>query len=247
MANIKGKVSKVEFDSNEICFQNADYDESWEIEDVTDSCTSGDGEESEGIIAERVVELSGNFKPSGSRVKGKDMTFTLNGVEYKIMDMNFEESPVEIDVGESGTDGTQTEIGFINRKSSINMLMKKGVAPPSRNLSEAATQLFATGISVAGNFRVESIKKGIQVKEAVKYDFNGTWQGGVTKLSMGLNVGDSGSLKIIYEEGTVSNQEDVGTGILVSITISANWKGFVKVTYRFKFNGDVTENEHSDT
>lgn len=245
--NIKGKVSSVVFDSVEQCFQNGDFDESWEIEDVTDSCTSGDGEESEGIIPVRTLELTGLFKPAGSRVKGKDMSCTIGATEHKVTDMSFEESPQILDAGESGANFAAVDVGFINRKSSISLFMKKGVANTVRNSSLATTALFATGISVVGNLRIEGFKGNIPVKDLIKTTLDGTWQGAVTKNSMGNDVGDSGTLAITLIEGTSTNQAISGSAMLIYIKVESNYKSFVKITQRFQFIGDISETTHADS
>lgn len=250
MAKLQGKIASFVFAGTEICFQDGSYGEDWEIEDVTDTCTTGDGEETEAVRAERVIEVSGFLKDSGGdRISASAMKITFNSVDYNVTDMTLEESAVELETGDSATtgDGTETEVGFVSRKSSIDFFMKDATAEPATNSSQSTTLLFATGHSCAGTFRFESLKDSIPVKDMVKVAMNGSWQGGVTKTDLGLEIGASGTATITYKDGTSTDKARTGTAILVSASISANYKGNVKVTYRFKYNGAVTSTQFADS
>lgn len=247
---IQGKVSSFTFDGSEICLQEAGFSEDWQIEDVTDTCTTGDGEETEAVRAERMVELSGLLKDgSGNRISASAMKITFNSADYNVTDMSLEESGSELEAGDSATtgDGTETQIGFVSRKSSIDFFMKDDAAEPALNSSQTTTILFKTGHACAGSFRFESYKDTVQVKDMVKVSMNGSWQGGVTKTALGLEVGATGTAVIIYKTGTATNKQRSGSAVLTSVSLSANYKGNVKVTYRFKFNGAVTPTQFADS
>ena len=59
MSKIHGKLASFEFGGTEICFQDASSSEDWEVRDATDSCTTGDGEETTLGRKTEIFELSG--------------------------------------------------------------------------------------------------------------------------------------------------------------------------------------------
>lgn len=248
--NIPGKLASVVFGGNEICFQDENYSRDWEIRDVTDSCTSGDGEETALGRTTETFDLNGYLKDgSGARISCKALNFDFDGENYKAKDINMEESGNEIDVTDGGTtgNGTETLVGFVSRKSQFQFLMHDDVAEPAENDLVSTTITFATGVTVVGDFRFETYGDSIKVKDdAVGISQSGSWQGGITKNGLGsLNVGDEDTIAIIYKTGAGSNKERVGTAILLGITFTANYNDDLKVTYRFKVNGELTENQYA--
>lgn len=248
MSKIHGKLASFEFGGNEICFQDASSSEDWEVRDATDSCTVGDGEETTLGRKTEIFELSGYLKDgSGDRISCKGIKFTVGAVEFKARNITLEESGVESDATDGGTTGTGTEtvIGYVNRKSQFQYLIQDTVAEPARNSDLSVVVTFATGSTITGTLRLESLGSRINVKDMIGITQNGTWQGGITKAGLGsLNVADSNTVEMIFKTGT-TNKALTGSAVISSISIVGDYNDDLKVTYRFKVNGELTPTQYA--
>jgi len=246
-----GKLLSIKFDNAEVDVQSHNYDESFNVIDVTDTATSGDGKETITSRATRELKIDGLLKSGGVAQKGNNMNFLFNSVSYKVTDINFEETYDEIDQTDSGTtgDGTEFQAGFAERKTSLSLWVQDTVASIARGVQKAATLTFASGITIAGNFRPESMKNEGEVKGSIKQTIDGTWQGSVTETPNplgGLAMAVSKSVDIIYKVGTPTTGTDKklsGTATIFARSISAEASGEIKISWSMKFNGAVTETQ----
>lgn len=248
MAKIHGKLASFLFGGSEICFQDANLSEDWEVRDATDSCTSGDGEETTLGRKTEVFEISGYLKNSGNKISCKNVKFSVGAVDFgKVRNITFDESGVESDStdGDTTGNGTETEIGFVNRKSTIQILIQDNKAEPARNSNLTVVVTFATGSTITGTLRVESFQAAVNVKNMIGGTLAGTWQGGVTKAGLGtLDVGDSDTVALILKDGT-TDKAFTGSAILIGINLVGDYNDDLKVTYRFKVNGELTPTQYA--
>lgn len=244
MGKVLGKLAKFSFNSLDVPLKSTDFDEGFDVIDVTDNATSGDGKETVISRATRTITIEGIHKNSGGdKITGKNMLFTHNSVPYKVTDMSYEVNFDEIDLTDSGTsgDGTEIDIGRAERKVSLDCFILNSAAEIVRGIAQAATLLFATGVTVAGSFRPEGIKIKTELKAGDKVTISGAFQGAVTESNMGLVGGTSAPFVLNYDDGTVSDKAISGTAILMSKKFSANVKGEVTLSYTFKVSGGITE------
>ncbi len=248
MAKIHGKLASFLFGGTEICFQDANLNEDWEVRDATDSCTSGDGEETTLGRKTEVFEISGYLKDSGNKISCKNITCSVGGTaQGKIRSITLDESGVESDStdGDTTGNGTETEIGFVNRKSTIQLLIQDTKAEPARNTNLTFVVTFASGHTVSGTLRVESFQLALNVKNTIGGTLTGTWQGGITKVGLGtLAVGDSNTVALILKDGT-TDKAFTGSAILIGINLNGDYQDDLKVTFRFKVNGDLTATQYA--
>ncbi len=243
MGKVLGKLLQYSFNGTPLPLVSNNYDESFDVIDVTDNGTSGDGKETVVSRATRTITVEGILKPSTTKLVGKDMNFTFNSVSYKLTDASFEETYDEVDLTDSGTtgDGTEFDVGRADRKLTLDLYMLDSQANIIRGTEQAATLAFAAGSDVAGSFRPESLKITGAIKDAVKVNIAGSFQGAPTQTGLGLTAGTSGAFIITYADGTTTDKAISGTAVLMSKKVTANVKGEVKVSYTFKVSGGITE------
>lgn len=248
MAKIHGKLASFLFGGTEICFQDANLNEDWEVRDATDSCTSGDGEETTLGRKTEVFEISGYLKDSGNKISCKAIGFSVGGTaQGKVKNVTLDESGVESDStdGDTSGNGSEVEIGFVNRKSQVQLLMQDTKAEPARNSNLTVVVTFATGHTISGTLRFESMNPAVNVKNMVGVSMNGTWQGGITKTGLGsLDVGDSDTVALILKDGT-TDKAFTGSAIVIGINIVGDYNDDLKVTYRFKVQGELTPTQYA--
>ncbi len=247
MGKVLGKLMSFKWNGADVDIQSANWDEAFNVTDVTDSATAGDGKETVVGRATRELKIEGVVKSGGIAQVGKNMNFLFNSANYWVTDASYEVTFDEVDVTDSGTsgDGTEFEPGFAERKSKLDLWLQDDSSEIPLQTAQSATLTFATGISVAGNFRPESMSIQGEVKGAQKYSIDGTWQGGVTETGLGLMPGDKKPFAIVYKTGAVSNKEITGTATLMAMSISANINGEIRVSYTIKVNGGVTKNNYA--
>jgi len=253
MSKILGKLMSVTIGGTEVDIQSHSYDESFNVIDTTDTATTGDGTESITGRATRELKLEGLVKSTGSAVKGDTADFTFNSVNYKVTDVNFEETYGEVDTTDTGTtgDGTEFQPAFAERKTSIDLWIQDNVASIVRGTAQTATLKLATGITVAGSFRPESMSNQGEVKGAQKQTIAGTWQGAVTETPNpigGVTMATPAAVVIVYRTGTPTTGTDKklsGTATVFSRSITSNMNDVVKISFGLKFTGAVTETQWS--
>lgn len=248
MAKILGKLQSLTFGGADVPIQSHNLDESYNVIDVTDTETTGDGKETLVSRATRTLQLEGVLRNgSGVAQVGAAMNFNFDSTDYKLIDASFEETFEEIDSTDSGTsgDGTDFEVSYADRKSNLSMFVADTTAEIARKVAEAATLTFATSHTAAGNFRPESIKYGNEVKGMAKVDVGGTWQGAVTQTGLGLTGGTSAAVVLIYKDGGTTDKKFEGTAIITAKSLTANVNGEVRVSYTMKIKGAITPTQYT--
>lgn len=246
MTLIKGKLVKFNFSTADVPFKSAKVNRTVKMIDVTDNASAGDSVEKLAGRETIEVELTGVILKTATKQIGKGCAFTFNSVAYKTNDISFEENFQEIETTNGSTAGNATEfdVGFAERKFSGSMWQEAGQADPPRGVEHAATLLFATGVSAAGNAIVESANVEGEVKGDQKISVSGSFNGVVTQTSIGLTGGTSAAAIMTFADGA-TDKAISGTAILTSKKVSTNIDGDVEVTYKFKFTGSVTETEYA--
>jgi hypothetical protein len=242
-AKILGKLMQFKFDGAIKHIESENFDESFNVIDMTDTETSGDGKETAVGRATRTLQVS-MFLRNGSNVKviPTTMQLTHNSIVYPLTDMSYSVSHDEIDVTDGATTGDGVEIlpSFATRESSFDLWMKDTVAEPVTKTAYAATAQLISGVTIAGSLRLESSKNQGSVKDAIKVSTNGTWQGAVTDSSLNLlPVAVSKAIIMIYKDGTTDKALS-GTGMITALNFNANINSGILVTYTIKFSGAVT-------
>lgn len=244
MSKVLGKLTKLTFDGADVPIVSTNYDETYNVIDVTDNASTGDGKETVVSRATRVLQITRILK-NGSGIKqiGAVSKLTFNSVEYPVTSINYEVSYDEIDTTDSSTSAgaTEFEVGFAERKTSLDAWVKDTVAEPVLGTSQSATLLFATGISAVGNLRPESKKVAGEVKGAVKFTISGTWQGAVTETLLGLTMAVSKAVVLTYKEGATTDKAISGNAIITQKSITSDVNGDIKISETLKFTGAVTE------
>ncbi len=250
MSKLLGKLMSIKFDGNELDIQSHNYSEEYTVIDVTDTATTGDSKETAVGRATRELQIDGVLKSSGAAVLGKNMNVNIGGTDYKVTDLNYEVNFDEIDTTDTGTagDGTEFQAGFAERKSDFALWIQDTVASIPRGSALATTLTIASGITIAGQFRPESMKNEGEVKGSQKQTIAGTWQGAVTETPTdigGVPMAVEKSCEIIYKSGGTSDKKLTGTATVFAKKISGNVNGEVKLSLTFKFTGTVTETQYA--
>jgi predicted secreted protein len=248
MAKILGKLQSFSFGGVDVPIQSHTLDESYNVIDVTDTDSTGDTVETLVSRATRTLQVEGVLRTAaGVAQVGAAMNFNFDGTDYKLIDASFEETFEEIDSTDSGTsgDGTDFEVSYAARKSTLSMFIADTTAEIVRKVAETATLTFATGHTAAGDFRPESINYGNEVKNMAKVDVSGSWQGTVTQTLLGLTGGTSGAVVLIYKDGGTTDKKFEGTAVITAKSLSANVNGEVRVSYTLKFQGAITPTQYT--
>lgn len=246
MSLIKGKLTSFSFAGADVPFKTAKHNIIYSKIEVTDN--SSDNIEHKLGRYTGEIELSGVISKSGEKQIGKGLALTFNAVSYKTTALSFEETFQEIDTthGASSGDSTEHDVSYSERKMTADIWMEDTVADPALNSEQAATLLFATGVSAAGNLILESKAGDDDIKGDVKLSLAGIFNSTVTQTELGLTAGASGTVDMTFADGTVTDKEVTGTAILVSKKISASIDGDVNFTYTFKITGAITEAVKAD-
>ena len=248
---ILGKITGIKIDGNEIDFQQHSLDESFNVIDVTDSSTAGDGTETIVGRATRELKIEGLIKVGGVAQKGSAMNLNFASANYTVTDIKYSETYEEIDVTDSGTaeDSTEFEAGFAERKVSVDYWSKDTQKSIQRGSAEAAVITLAPGVTISGNLRFESLNMQDEVKGAVKESVSGTFQGAVTEAPNpigGIAMITKLPVVLTYKQGA-SDKQISGTASVFSREITGNINGELKISWGLKFSGAITETVYSAT
>lgn len=243
MAKVLGKLMSLTFGGNAVPLESQNYDENYDVIDVTDNLSTGDGKETVTTRATRVLQVTRILR-NGSSVKqiGSASVFTFNSVPYYVTSINYEVNYDEVDLTDTQTAATAKELqtGFAERKTSLDLWMKDTVAEPPLNANYSAVLLFATGISATGTFRAENKKLQGEVKGAQKVTVTGTWQGAVTELLLGNTMAVSSAVVLTFKDGTTDKALS-GNAFITRKSIVSEVNGAIKITETMVFTGAVTE------
>ena len=241
-----GKVLALTVGGSPLYLTSVNYDDSYNVIDVTDTADTDNHEEAVGR-ATRTLQVDGILRDSGgtNKVLGKTITFVFNAITYNITDVSYDVAQDDIDVTDSATDANSTEFaaGLAKRKFTASMWMLDITPEPARNSPQTATLTFSTGVSVAGTLIIESMKVSGNVKDAQKVAITGSFQGTVTETALGLTAGGASKAVVLTVAPTlgVAPKTFTGNAVLMSKNIKGNIKSDVTVSYTLKFVGAVTE------
>lgn len=244
MAKVLGKLTKFAFDGAEVPIVSSNYDEALTVIDVTDSGSAGDGKETVVSRATRTLQVTRILKNGGGvKQVGANSKLTFNSVDYPVTSINYEVSYDEIDTTDSATaqGATEFEVGFAERKTSLDYWLKDGSAEIVNGTSQSATLLFATGISVTGSFRPDTKKVSGEVKGAVKATTSGVWQGAVAELLLGLTMATKKAVVLTFKDGATTDKAIAGEALITNKQVTSEVNGDIKITETLKFVGAVTE------
>lgn len=243
MSLINGKLTAFTFSSADVPFRSSRVNVTYGKVEVTDNSSDNVEQQTTRYTAE--IELSGVVYLSTAKQIGKGLKLTIDSVDYKTTALSFEETFGEIPIahGSIASDATELAVALSERKMTAEFWQEDTVAEPTVGAAaEAATLLFATGVSAAGDLILDSKNVEGEIKGNQKVSVSGFFNGTVTQTSIGLTAGTSATTTLTLAEGTATDKEVTGTAILVSKKISATVDGDVNYTYTFKFTGAITEN-----
>lgn len=246
MSLINGKLTAFTFNSADVPFKSSRVNVAYGKVEVTDNSSDNVEQKTTRYTAE--IELSGVIYKTTDKQIGKDLKLTFDGVDYKTTALSFEETFGEIPIAHGSIAGNATElaVSLSERKMTAEIWQEDSVAEPALGSEEAATVLFATGVSAAGNLTLESKNIEGEVKGNQKVSLSGFFNGTVTQTSIGLTAGTSATATLTLADGSVTDKAVTGTAILVSKKVSATVDGDVNFTYMFKFSGAITETLKAD-
>lgn len=245
MTLVKSKLVKCTFNAVDVPFKSSKLIKSAKQIDVTDNSSTGDSVEKQVGRVTYDLELTGVLSKTGTKQIGKNCNLTFNSIPYKTTDISFEETFAEIDTtnGSSAGSSTEFDIGFAERKFTATVWQENSQADPVPGVEHAATVLFATGVTAAGNAVLNNVSVEGEVKGDQKISISGDFNGVVTQTALGLTGGSSAAMVLTFVDGTTDKAVS-GTAILMSKKLSTNVDGDVAVTYNFKFTSTVTETEY---
>lgn len=252
MAKIRGKITKFYFgdkgtgwtEASLVPLKSASIEQSFNEIDVTDTGSDGDSAEVLTGLASRSVKIECNLKSaSGKAVKGKGMTLVFDGQSVPSTSISFEESYNEIDVTDNATsgDGTETLVGLAKRTSKVSAWIIATVADLVLAIEKTATLTFATGISVTGDAIILSKSTQGEVNGAAKNDYTISWNSVTKTFPTTLQTGIEKDFKLVLRAGTSVDRAFEGKAVINNMSITADAKADIKVSYTLKINGALTE------
>ena len=248
MAAVKqlGKVMSLKIGGVTQNITQSNYDDSWNVIDVTDTSDTDTHEEAAGR-ATRTLQIDGIMRDAAGTTKllGKTVTFVFNAVTYNLTDFTYDDSRDDIDVTDSATDPNSTEFaaGLTKRKFTASMWLLDITAEPPRNSPQTATLTLTSGVSVSGTLLIESMKITGNVKDAQKVAVTGTFQGAITETAFGLVTGGASQAVVLQVANSITTTPKTfsGSAVLMQKNIKGNIKSDITVSYTLKFAGAVTE------
>lgn len=190
---------------------------------------------------------SNTVEPLGAVLPGKDIDLTVNSVTVPVTNFKFDDVYGEFDSTDSETTGDATEFitGRTKRTGTLEVIMRTEDADllTSDPASQPIVLTFGSGYTITGNatFRKKtsvSNAKGDMVKTTYEVTFNGSITSTLANI---LTMATSKAVEIIWAEGTSTNKEATGNGIIMSASYEADVSGLIRVTYTMNFVGAVTE------
>lgn len=243
MAKVLGKLMALTFGGTAVPLSSQNYDENYDVIDVTDNLTTGDTKESITSRATRTLQISRILR-NGSSAKqiGTASKLTFNSVDYNVTSINYDVSYDEVDVTDTATAAGAKELltAFAERKTSMDLWMKDSTADPVIGTAQTSTLFFATGITAAGSFMPQSKKVQGEVKGAQKVTVDGAWQGAVTETLLGNTMVTLSAVVMTFKTGSTPRGLS-GNAIITKKSITSDVNGEIKITETLVFSGAVTE------
>lgn len=183
-------------------------------------------------------------KALGTKVTGKDMSFSFNATTVPVTDADISISYDELDATDTSStgDSSETEVSRADRESKISVIMRSDAADllTTNPAPQACILTLATGQTITGTAIPISKEIVNEVKGLVKIDYAFKWRGTPTEVAAGLATAVEKAFIIIHKRGTSTNKQYSGNAIITQKTITATIKGITKISYTFRINGAVT-------
>lgn len=193
------------------------------------------------------ASATNKVKPLGARVKGTDMSLTINSSDVPVTDADFTETYDELDGTDSETtgDGKETIVNRADRESKVTGIMRVGTDISGASYLPATLQI-DTDTSIAGYVKRTQRHIIDATTDFAKRDYTLKWRGVPTIANLGLTGGATSSFKIIFKEGLVTDQDITGTLTVTAKNLKSNISSLVTITYTITVNGAITEHAHAD-
>lgn len=183
-------------------------------------------------------------KALGTKVSGKDMSFSFSGTTVPVTDIDMSISYDELDATDTSStgDSSETEVSRADRESKISVIMRSESADllttnptPQNCVITLASGQTITGKAIPMNKEIVNEVKGL-----VKIDYSFKWRGNPTEVGAGLATAVQKAFIIIHKRGASTNKQYSGNAIITQKTITATIKGLTKISYTMRVNGAVT-------
>ena len=184
--------------------------------------------------------------PLGTKITGKDMSFTFNAVEIPATSMDISIKYDQLDGTDTETtgDASETLVSRAERESKVSGIVRSQTADvlTTNPTAQNTTLTFYTTQVVAVSGKVIPVGKEVsdEVNGYAKVDYTFKWKGAPVETAVGLVPAVEKAFKIILKRGTTTNKEYTGNAIITEKIISAEIKGLAKVSYTVQINGAVT-------
>ena len=231
---------------DEVGVVNTSYQENYDTIDLTDSTTAAGASET-GVTRQEInISYEGIMRDgSGNKLTGANMSLVYNSITIPIRTLTYETSFSEIDITDSGTAAGQKEFAAdrASRTTQFTGILRDDVAPLTNGAEQAATLTLASGITVAGNLRIESAEEGSAINEAKTYTYSGSWQGAPTEtaLSPAGHLNSARKALLVYADGKTT----LGSFYLLNRSINGDVLADLRVSFDGKFTGAVTKTDAS--
>ncbi len=190
------------------------------------------------------ASATNKVKPLGSKVTGKDMSFTFNSTEIPATSIDVSTKYDQLDGTDTETtgDASETIVSRADRESKVSGIVRSESADilTTNPTPQNATVQFASGQTIGGKVIPVSKEIADEVNGYAKVDYTFKWRGAPVETAVGLTPAVEKAFKIILKRGASTNKEYTGTAIITEKAISAEIKGLAKVSYTVQINGAVT-------
>lgn len=193
-------------------------------------------------------------KPLGTIVNGKNMTVTIGGSAHPVTSFKYNEQYSEFDATNTTTAGNATEFvtGRAKRTGTIEVIMESSIADlitesDPANQAMVITLSSGTAMTAVGILKKKAVSAKVSDMTKVVYDI--VFQGEPSTAFPNLtSLGVSQGFFVILGFGaTGTNQAYVGNGVAKGLSIDANVKGDVKISYDIDWSGAIVESEAGGT
>lgn len=195
-------------------------------------------------VGTEVMSATDKVVMLGTKVTGKDMSFTFDAVELPCTSMEVATKYDQLDGTDSATtgDSSETIVSRGDRESKVSAIIRSDAVDllTTNPTVEAATALFASGQTVAGNILPVGKEITDEVNGFAKVDYTFKWRGAPIETALGLAPAVEKAFKIILKRGVSTNKQYTGTAIITEKTIAADIKGLAKISYTVQINGAIT-------
>jgi hypothetical protein len=193
-----------------------------------------------------IASSTNKVVPLGSRIKGKDMSFSFDGTIVPVTDIDFNLKYDELDATDSSTtgDSKETEVSRASRETKTTCIVRDSVADllTTNPVKKAAILTFNSHTNITGE--IIPMQKDITDKatDMAKVDYSFKWVGKPVETNLGLTAGVVKPFKVILQRGSSTNKEYIGSAVITSKAAKSGFNSLATITYSISINGALTEN-----